>query len=377
MADRKNEARWLEKYQRWQINVQKDGARKTFYSKITGTKGKIDAEKQADKWLKEGSTSKPIRFSKLYEQFLAEKELLKGKSSSDLRKHEHMGRCYLIPALGTRKLENITLGDWQNCLNNAFRCSQEKGRPLSAKSLKNLRASMTAVYAFAVRHGLTLTKPEYLQIPKSAPVGQRKILTPEDIKLIFSEDAYYDGNGTEHSFWYIYLVRFILLTGLRPGEALGIRSAEDIQNNILTISRSVNNDGELTDGKNANAHRCQYLSAFVQQIIQNQQQMLKQSGTISPWLFPSPEGCCGNQKNIYSKWRLFRDYHRLTPCTLYELRHTMVSITKNSIPTHLLKMVLGHTEAMDTYGVYGHEFAGDLQAVANTTETMFKQIINK
>ena len=30
MTERKNEARWLNKYQRWQINVQKDGRRKHF-----------------------------------------------------------------------------------------------------------------------------------------------------------------------------------------------------------------------------------------------------------------------------------------------------------------------------------------------------------
>ena len=75
MSERKNEAKWLEKYQRWQINVQRDGKRKTFYSKTPGTKGKIDAEKQADKWLKGGFENPTMRFSKLYELFLAEKEL--------------------------------------------------------------------------------------------------------------------------------------------------------------------------------------------------------------------------------------------------------------------------------------------------------------
>ena len=377
MAERKNEARWLEKYQRWQINVQKDGARKTFYSKTTGTKGKIDAEKQADKWLKEGSTSKPIRFSKLYEQFLAEKELLKGKSSSDLRKHEYIGRQYLLPTLGTRKVDNITLGDWQTCLNNAFKHSQENGRPLSAKSLKNIRASMTAVYTYARRHSINLAKPEYLQIPKSAPIGQRKILTPEDIKLIFTTDTYYDDKGKEHSFSYIHLVRFILLTGLRPGEALGIQPAEDIQNNILTISRSVNNQGELTDGKNANAHRSQYLSSSALKIIADQQQLLKAQAIISPWLFPNYKGEVACQNYIYNSWRRYRDSHGITPCSLYELRHTMVSVIKNSIPSHLLKMVLGHTETMDTYGIYGHEFAGDLQTVADTADSLFQKIINR
>ena len=48
---RKNEATWLEKYRRWQINVQLDGVRRSFTSSMPGSKGKIKAEKAADKWL--------------------------------------------------------------------------------------------------------------------------------------------------------------------------------------------------------------------------------------------------------------------------------------------------------------------------------------
>lgn len=367
MNERKNEAKWLEKYQRWQINVQRDGKRKTFYSKTPGTKGKIDAEKQADKWLKGGFENPTMRFSKLYELFLVEKELLKGKSSGDLRNHQNMGKSFLLPALGTKKVENITLGDWQNIINTAFQKSQAKGHPLSAKSLKNIRASMTAVYAYAKRHNIPLVKPEYLQIPKSAPVGQRKILTPEDIKKVFDDNI--------EPFWYIHYVRFILITGLRPGEAAGIRTDEDIKDNILTIKRSINSLNKIMDGKNANALRSQYLPEIAQKIIADQRKMLRQNSIISPWLFPNPQGNVASPHYIYKVWAGFRDRNQLTACTLYELRHTMVSITKNGVPTHLLKMVLGHTETMDTYGVYGHEFAGDLQNVANATQNMFNQIL--
>lgn len=367
MSERKNEAKWLEKYQRWQINVQRDGKRKTFYSKTPGTKGKIDAEKQADKWLKGGFENPTMRFSKLYELFMAEKELLKGKSSSDLRMHEYAGRLYLLPALGTKKVENITLGDWQNIINNAFQKSQSKGHPLSAKTLKNIRASMTAVYAYARQHNIPLVKPEYLKIPKSAPIGQRKILTPEDIKKIFDDNI--------EPFWYIHYVRFLLITGLRPGEAAGIRPEEDINDNILTIRRSINSLNEITDGKNANALRSQYLPEIAQKIITDQKQMLRRNGIISPWLFPDKMGNMVIPSYIYKSWIRFRTKNQITSCSLYELRHTMVSITKNAIPTHLLKMVLGHTETMDTYGIYGHEFAGDLQNVANTTQILFKQIL--
>lgn len=228
---------------------------------------------------------------------------------------------------------------------------------------------MTAVYVYTIRHNILLLKPEYLQIPKSAPVNQRKILTLEDIKRLFDDRI--------ESFWYIHYVHFLLITGLRPGQAAGIRTDEDIQNDTLTIIRSINNIGKITDGKNTNALRSQYLPEIAQKIIADQRQLLKQNSIISPWLFPNPQGDISSPHYIYKTWVQFRDKNQITPCSLYELRHTMVSITKNGVPTHLLKMVLGHTEAMDTYGVYGHEFAGDLQNVANSTQNIFEQILKQ
>ena len=48
---RKNEAKWVASANRWQINVQLEGRRRTFTSSIKGLKGKIAAEKKADAWL--------------------------------------------------------------------------------------------------------------------------------------------------------------------------------------------------------------------------------------------------------------------------------------------------------------------------------------
>ena len=45
---RKNEAKWYDSAKRWQIKIQKDGERRTFFSSTKGTKGKIAAEKAAD-----------------------------------------------------------------------------------------------------------------------------------------------------------------------------------------------------------------------------------------------------------------------------------------------------------------------------------------
>ncbi len=69
LPTRKNEARWIESRQRWQINVQNDGERKTFTSATIGPKGKITAEKAADKWL-ESKHTKDVRFNVLWDRFL-------------------------------------------------------------------------------------------------------------------------------------------------------------------------------------------------------------------------------------------------------------------------------------------------------------------
>ena len=47
MAKRTNTAVWLEKHERWQINVQKDGIRKTFTSSIPGRNGQREANRKA------------------------------------------------------------------------------------------------------------------------------------------------------------------------------------------------------------------------------------------------------------------------------------------------------------------------------------------
>lgn len=55
---RKNEAKWVASANRWQINVQLEGRRRTFTSSIKGLKGKIAAEKKQTRGWKTDSLMK-------------------------------------------------------------------------------------------------------------------------------------------------------------------------------------------------------------------------------------------------------------------------------------------------------------------------------
>ena len=62
MGKRTNTAAWSEKHKRWQINVQRDGKRRSFYSSTPGRTGQREANAKADAWLDDGIERARFRF---------------------------------------------------------------------------------------------------------------------------------------------------------------------------------------------------------------------------------------------------------------------------------------------------------------------------
>jgi len=363
---RKNEANWIESRQRWQINVQKDGERKTFSSSTLGTKGKIEAERKADKWLSSDLKDTNIRFSTLYEEFLKEKREL--TSYETYKKHEQMGRLHLIPGLKHKRVTSITEQDWQECINTAYK----KG--LSKKSLRNIRASITAFCKFARKQGLGLHNPEFLEIPKNAIENEKTILQPDDLITLMNNDAYIHYGIEKHDF-YIHAYRFIVLTGLRRGELCALKN-ENIKDGIVYVAGSVNRFNEETRGKNANAKRWFALNRYTLAILEQQKETLKKHGIISAYVFPDIDGNRLDPNIFYKRWYRYRRHYNIIS-SLHELRHTFISIAKADVPEPLLKGVAGHSKSMDTLGIYGHSVKGEAERTADILSVVFCKILGE
>jgi len=318
MAERKSEAVWIEKRQLWRINIQKDGERKSFYSTMLDKKGKIEAEKKADKWMDDKTKNINIRFGKAWEGFLAKTKLETG--TSNYIKLEQIGRLYLLPTLQHKKVADITLQDWQNCIDFGYK----KG--LYKKSLQNIRGAITAFYRYAKKNRIFMERPEDITIKKDAPVKDKTILQPDDINKLFSADYITKYNKQEPSF-FIHAWRFILLTGLRRGELCGIEN-QDVKENVLFIKRSINRENEVTKGKNDNANRYVALCGLALLELEEQAKMLKKYGIISPYVFPDEYGQRLNPNHLYRKWVTYREQHGIKS-SIHEMRHTMVSVSKS------------------------------------------------
>ena len=150
---------------------------------------------------------------------------------------------------------------------------------------------------------------------------------------------------------------------------------EDLDGNLLTIRRSVNNLGETTTGKTASAQRQIFLPKMARQILRDQRKQMMSAGIASEWLFPNTEGELTNPNSLYNRWCETRRSLNLPPISIHDLRHTMISTVKNDVELPLIKSVVGHTPKMDTLGTYGHDTGNDAETAAAEIDAVFDRIL--
>lgn len=155
----------------------------------------------------------------------------------------------------------------------------------------------------------------------------------------------------------------MLVTGLRRAELCALRH-EDIENGILHVR------GTKTDA----ADRYIAPSKWMTSILEQQAENLKENGIISPYLFPAIDGQKMSPDHLGKTWKAYKTQHGIKS-TLHELRHTLISVSKADMPEELLKLVVGHTAKTDTFGIYGHEFEGDLERAANIFDSIFDRLL--
>lgn len=362
---RTNTAVWLDKYNRWQIKVQKNGIRKTFYSSLPGRNGQRECNAKADAWLDDGITQFKCKVIQMSEKYMEQLKLTTSKSH--WKQYQYYFDKWVIPSIGNVRMEDLTQNHLQSVINKAY----SKG--LAKKTLCNIRSCIMSFLKYCRADKATALFVEDLKVPKGAVTKEKVILQPIDLKILFLEDCTVD-RGKIVKEIYINAFRFEVSTGLRPGEIAGLKRS-DIKGRTVSLKRSINTLGEETKGKNENAQRTFYLTDFSLAILSEQYTMLKELGIESEYVFPDQYGEPIKQTNYYKHWIRYRKNAGIrTDVSPYELRHTFVSVVK-SIPEGYLKQLVGHSKSMDTYGIYSHNVDGDLQNASILVNQIFTRLL--
>ena len=347
---------WIEKEKRWSIRCQYHGMQRRFTSSRPGLAGKKEVLKKYRAFIY-GDSYQDITVSDAFTRFLTYIIDKNGRGESYINLEKY-GRLYVLPRIGKKLLSTCMLPDFQACISKAQRTSGGSA-PLSRRTLRNLKATIMQFIHYSVSCGYMDPLRGELYIPASAPTTEKQILQPADIARLFS--------GGSREDWYINIFRFALVTGLRTGEVLGIQK-NDIQDNVLTISRAINCRNQITEGKNKNARRRIYLNKIAQDIVK--ENIFRNAPLDTPWIFCSKIGGPLSQSTLRNAWLKLAEERNL-PGSPYSLRHTFISLLKNEMPEPLLKSIVGHSASMDTYGIYGHVVNGEMETAAKIIDVNF------
>mgnify|MGYP002514939560 FL=1 len=334
-------AKWDGK--RWRLRVSINGSVRSFSSTIPGRRGREDVERRARE---SGRLSELVSFGTAWNRYLEEVEALTGPEN--YTNTESIGRNYLLPELRDRKLSSLTLQDFQTIL---FRARKKDGSELSKKTLSNIRGVIVNFSKYCQGAKIMDLPLSLLRVPKNAPKVGKEILQPDQARRLM------------HDFedeWYINLWRWLLCTGMRPGEALGLKWS-DIENGIVTIRRAQNYRGRETEGKNDNARRSFMLNSILDGILADQNR--KTWRLNSEYVFCNHAGKVSLQTVTKNSWcRISREMGSKT--SPYGLRHTFISFMSQALPEQALKDWVGHSVRMDTYGTYRHAVNGEAERTA-------------
>lgn len=83
-----------------------------------------------------------------------------------------------------------------------------------------------------------------------------------------------------------------------------------------------------------------------------------------------------NEHSLYNYWQFYQRSNGIDPpVSLYELRHTFVSIIEDAVSPAELRRMVGHSKSMDTYGWYSHAVDGRADTASNGPFQMLWQSI--
>jgi integrase len=347
--------------QRWRIRVQRDGQKFSFSSSLPGAQGRRECKAKFERWLYDNEASGGKTCGQVCKEYLEDVAARRGKDSEAYIQNERYIRLYIAPKCASRKLCKITLRDWQSVINDAT----GRKKALSHKTLENLRAIISAIIKYGYANYQCELLRGSLYIPQGHGKKEKEILQPEMLRRLFLPSDK----------WYHPLFVFLALTGMRPGEALGLQ-VDDIQGDRAYIKRSVNAKGVITDGKNENARRMIPLGSYALSVIRATIERNEGKNLHTPWIFCDKYGRQGNQSTMRNQWQELK-LERDLAGTVYSLRHTFISFTKSALPESTIKDIVGHSVSMDTFGTYGHIVDGESKKAADVIDLTFGQLFGQ
>jgi len=234
----------------------------------------------------------------------------------------------------------------------------------------------------AVRKGKLARNVADLADPPAARKADTEVWNMTELDLFLTAAANSD---------YYELFATLALTGMRRGEALGIRWRDvdlDIASPKVSICRTVyklgKDDWRFEEPKTKRSRRVVALpislTLLLQQLRERQEANAQWYGrelSENDSIFVRNDGTLPDPRYVSKVFKRVVQNTGLKPIRLHDLRHTYATLQRKAgQPIEVISRVLGHASEMVTLTVYNH-WEGDLRAPADTMDLMLEKASQK
>ncbi|MHB8380655.1 MAG: tyrosine-type recombinase/integrase [Acidimicrobiales bacterium] len=286
---------------------------------------------------------------------------------STFSNYQTVVRMHILPRLGSKKLVELNVSDVDKLL------SMKADSGLSASTVRRIRAVLAQCLDQAIRWELVHRNVASLSRSPKMVRHEGRTLSPDQARRLLETLR---GHRNEA------LYALMLSTGLRRGEALGLRWSDfDRSTGVLRVSRQLKREGSLlvtTDTKTSLSRRAVNLPDPMLKALfaheerqQAEREWLGEAWIDSGYIFTSSVGTPIDPRNLYREFQAvcrsagFGDWHP------HELRHSAASLMlAQGVKIQVVSQVLGHSSIRMTADVYGHILDPDRKEAADAMGSM-------
>lgn len=267
--------------------------------------------------------------------------------------YHYMADHFLLPTLGDLPLPSF---------NNMQLTEHFGSLSVTPTYCRCIFIVLRSMFTVALQNGLVERHPcDHVILPRQ-PINateKKPHLTEEQARELF--------RMTEQYSWFHSVVRFLLLTGVRSGEAFGLCWEDvDFENGIIHIRHNLTNIAShhhLSTPKTRNSIRQILMSSEVKELLLRQrreQQLVQDECLLTGKPFPHPEmvftSATGKYIDHNYTERKFKEFVKDTSfpdITLHSLRHAHATLLLASgVDLKIVSSILGHSSIATTANLY-------------------------
>lgn len=277
---------------------------------------------------------------------------------------------YIEPMLGRYRLKDINPPLLSSLLSGIT--------DLQPKSVKKVYVVIQSIFKRAVEQGFIRDCPCHnVILPKDKNKKKVHSLSVEEVKRLIKM---LDEKPWDEDFKRI--IKFLLFTGMRCGEALGLAWDDiDFENKMISISHTLNDIGgrhERTAPKTESSTRVIAMNKTVENLLHEQKKYIEEmkvnlgdSFRHPEMVFVSARGNYRDRSSLLTSLKRFTAGTEFEALTLHKLRHCYASLLLDSgVDLKIISDTLGHCNISVTADIYADVLKKSKILVADKLENL-------